>query len=104
MKGDTSIVKEPTSALGAEFGPVSQKELAKLQINEGVKVVNLTKGKLKEAGVKEGFIITEINKIPVGSEEDVNRVYMRSDNKKPILVEGFYPDKGYAYYVIKPQA
>ena len=103
MKGDTSIVRVPTSALGAKFGPVSQKELAKLQINEGVKVVSLTKGKLKEAGVKEGFIITEINKIPVGSEEDVDRVYMRSDNKKPILVEGFYPDKGYAYYVIKPE-
>lgn len=104
MKGDTSIVKAPTSALGAEFGPVSQKELAKLQIDEGVKVVSLTKGKLKDAGVQEGFIITEINKIPVGSKEEVNRVYMRSDNKKPILVEGFYPDKGYAYYVIKPEA
>ena len=104
MKGDTSIVRVPTSALGAKFGPVSQKELAKLQIDGGVKVVSLSKGKLKEAGVKEGFIITEINKIPVGSEEDVDRVYMRSDNKKPILVEGFYPDKGYAYYVIKPEA
>ena len=103
MKGDTSIVKVPTSVLGAEFGPVSQKELAKLKINEGVKVVSITKGKLRDAGVKEGFIITEINKISVGSKEDVDRVYMRSDNKKPILVEGFYPDKGYAYYVIKPE-
>ena len=36
MKGDTSIVKEPTSALGAEFGPVSDKDKAKLQIDEGV--------------------------------------------------------------------
>ncbi|HKI90244.1 MAG TPA: Do family serine endopeptidase [Draconibacterium sp.] len=104
MKGDTSIVKEPTSALGAEFGPVSEKDMAKLKIDEGVQVVKLSKGKLKEAGVKEGFIITEINKIPVSSKEDVDRVYMRSDDKKPILVEGFYPDKGYAYYVIKPEA
>ena len=104
MKGDTSIVKEPTSELGAEFGPVSEKVMAKLQINSGVEVVKLSKGKLKDAGVKEGFIITEINKIPVASKEDVDRVYMRSDNKKPILVEGFYPDKGYAYYVLKPEA
>jgi Do/DeqQ family serine protease len=104
MKGDTSIVKVPASALGAEFGPVSEKDMAKLKIDEGVQVVKLSNGKLKEAGVKEGFIITEINKIPVGSKEDVTRIYMRSDNKKPILVEGFYPDKGYAYYVIKPEA
>lgn len=104
MKGDTSIIKEPTSELGAEFGPVSEKDMTKLQIDSGVEVVKLSKGKLKDAGVKEGFIITEINKIPVTSKEDVDRVYMRSDNKKPILVEGFYPDKGYAYYVIKPEA
>ncbi len=104
MKGNTSIVKEPTSELGAEFGPISDNVLGKLQINEGVQVTKLSKGKLKDAGVKEGFIITEINKVPVSSKEDVNRVYMRSDDKKPILVEGFYPDGEYAYYVIKPTA
>ncbi len=103
MKGDTSIVKEPTSELGAEFGPVSEKNMDELRIDGGVQVVKLSKGKLKDAGVKEGFIITEINKIQVYSKEDVNRVYMRSDNRKPILVEGFYPDEGYAYYVIKPE-
>jgi hypothetical protein len=40
--------------------------------------------------------------MPVSSEEDVDRIYMRSDNKKPLLIEGFYPDGGYAYYVLKP--
>lgn len=103
MKGDTSIVKVPSSALGAEFGPVSEKDRANLRINDGVQVTKLNNGKLKDTGMKTGFIITEINKIPVSSQEDVERVYMRSDSKKPILVEGYYPDKGYAYYVIKPE-
>ncbi len=103
MKGDTSIIKEPTAELGAEFGPVPEKDREKLQVNAGVQVTKLSKGKLKEAGLKEGFIITEINKMPVSSEADVDRIYMRSDNKKPILIEGFYPDGGYAYYVMKPQ-
>ncbi|MEZ5104075.1 MAG: Do family serine endopeptidase [Draconibacterium sp.] len=103
MKGNTSIVMEPTAELGAEFGPVPEKEMDKLQINAGVQVTKLSKGKLKEAGLKEGFIITEINKMPVASEDDVDRVYMRSDNKKPILIEGFYPGGAYAYYVIKPE-
>lgn len=103
MKGNMSIVKEPSSALGAEFGPVSESDRAKLRINEGVQVTKLFDGKLKDSGMKTGFIITEINKISVSSKEDIERVYMRSDSKKPILVEGFYPDKGYAYYVLKPE-
>ena len=104
MKGDTSIVKQASSALGAEFGPLSDKDRAKLGIDEGVQVIALSKGKLKDSGIKTGFIITEINKTAVSSKEDIERVYMRSDSKKPILIEGVYPEEGYAYYVIKPEA
>ena len=103
MKGDTSIVKEPIAELGAEFGPVPEIDKEKLQIDQGVQVIKLSKGKLKEAGLKEGFIITEINKMPVSSKEDVARMYMRSDDKKPMLIEGLYPNGEYAYYVTKPQ-
>ncbi len=103
MKGNTSIVKEPVSELGAEFGPVPEKDMEKLKIDDGVQVTKLSKGKLKDAGIKEGFIITEINKIAVSGKEDLERVYMRSDNNKPILIEGFYPSGEYAYYVIKPE-
>ena len=102
MKGNTSIVKEPIAELGAEFGPVAEKDMEKLKIEEGVQVTKLSKGKLKDAGIKDGFIITEINKTAVSSKEDVERVYMRSDNNKPILIEGYYPGGEYAYYVIKP--
>jgi predicted metalloprotease with PDZ domain len=49
MKGDTSIVKEPISVLGAEFGPIPDKEKEKLQIDEGVKVLSLSSGKFKES-------------------------------------------------------
>lgn len=103
IKGDTSIIKELTAELGADFGPVPEKDMEKLQIAHGVQVTKLSKGKLKEAGLKEGFIITEINKMPVSSKEDVDRIYMRADNKKPMLIEGFYPNGGYAYYVMKPE-
>jgi serine protease Do len=103
MKGNTSIVKEPISELGASFGPVSDEVMERLKIDEGVQVVKLSKGKLKDAGVKEGFIITEINKNSVSAKEDVERLYMRSEDNKPILLEGLYPDGQYAYYVIKPE-
>ncbi len=103
MKGDTSIVKEPMSVLGAEFAPLSDKEKAKLQIDEGVKVEKLTDGKLKDAGVKTGFIITDINKVAVNSKNDIESAFMHTNSKEPMLIEGVYPDGKYAYYVIKPE-
>jgi S1-C subfamily serine protease len=103
MKGDTSIMKEPLSLLGAEFGPIPEKEKAKLQINEGVQITKLSKGKLKDAGIKDGFIITDINKVAVASKDDIKSVFMHTNSKEPILVEGEYPDGKYAYYILKPQ-
>lgn len=101
-KGDTSIVREPTSTLGAEFGPISDRDKSRLQIDEGVQVTNLSAGKLKDAGVKVGFIITDINKTSVSSKEDVERAFSKASSKKPILIEGVYPNGEWSYYVIKP--
>lgn len=102
MKGDTSIVKEPMSVLGAEFSPVTDKEKAKLQIDEGVQVTKIDDGKLKDAGIKTGFIITDINKIAVASKDDIETIFMKTNSKEPMLVEGEYPDGKYAYYILKP--
>ena len=100
-KGDMSIVKESFSVLGAEFAPISKKDKERLKIDEGIQVVNLSNGKLKLAGVKIGFIITDINKSSVSSVEDIKRVLSQSSNKKPILVEGVYPGGEGTYYVFK---
>jgi len=100
-KGDTSIVKESFSVLGAEFAPITEKDKERLKIDKGIQVKNLSNGKLKEAGVKLGFIITDINKSSVSSVEDVKRVLSQSSNKKPILVEGVYPGGEWTYYVFK---
>ena len=102
MKGDMSIVKEQVSVLGAEFSPLSEKDKARLQIDEGVQVTNLTNGKLKDVGIKIGFIITDVNKTSVSSKEDIDRAFMQSNSKKPILIEGVYPNGEYSYYILKP--
>ena len=100
-KGDTSIVKESFSVLGAEFAAITEKDKERLKIDEGMQVINLSNGKLKEAGVKIGFIITDINKSSVSSVEDIKRVLSQSSNRKPILVEGLYPNGDWTYYVFK---
>jgi serine protease Do len=102
MKGDTSIMKEQASTLGAEFGPVSQRDMERLQLDGGVQVTDLKDGKLKDAGVKIGFIITDINKMAISSKEDVDRAINSASSKKPILIEGVYPNGEWSYYVLKP--
>ena len=100
-KGDTSIVKESFSVLGAEFSPITEKDKERLRIEEGIQVTNLTSGKLMEAGVKIGFIITDINKTSISNVDDIKRVLPLSGNNKPILVEGVYPNGEWTYYVFK---
>jgi len=99
MKGDTSIVKESFSALGVEFGEISNKDKERLNIDQGVQVLKIMTGKFKNAGVRAGFIITDVNKISVGNVEDIKRIISQSSDKKPILIEGVYPDGKWAYYV-----
>jgi len=106
LKGDTSVTVGPKiemSSLGAEFGPVSSRDKQRLQINDGVQVTNITKGKLKDAGIRKGFIITDINKLPVSSSDDVDDIISKSSSKKPVLIEGVYPNGEWTYYIIKPE-
>ena len=99
-KGNTSIVKqEDLSTLGAEFGEISQKDKDRLNIDQGVQVLKITSGKFKNAGVRVGFIITDVNKSSVGNVEDIKRIISQTNSKKPVLIEGVYPDGKWAYYV-----
>jgi Do/DeqQ family serine protease len=98
-KGNTSIVKESFSLLGAEFGDISNKDRERLNIEQGVQILKITSGKLKNVGVRAGFIITDVNKISVGSVEDIKRIISQSSDNKPVLIEGVYPDGKWTYYV-----
>ena len=53
-----------TSALGASFIELTDKERKELGIAYGVKVKTLEPGKLKNAGIVEGDVITGINQKP----------------------------------------
>jgi Do/DeqQ family serine protease len=98
-KGNTSVVKETFSMLGAEFGDISDKDRDRLNIEQGVQVIKITSGKMKNAGVRVGFIITDVNKTSVGNVEDIKRIIAMTSDKKPVLIEGVYPDGKWAYYV-----
>lgn len=100
LEGGTGMVKKPgpVSALGATFEALTPAEKRNLGINNGVKVVNVNSGKFRSNGVKEGFVITQINNRNVNSPEDVRRIVEEADGG--IYIEGIYPDGHIAYYSI----
>lgn len=92
----SEVIKRSMSALGADFEEMTNDELAKLRINNGVKIKKLMAGKLLQVGIKEGFIITSIDKKKVSSTSDITNLL---ENKTgTVLIEGFYPNGARAYY------
>lgn len=95
--GDTQIVRDNISVLGAEFESVSDNVKRELNIGYGIIIKSLKNGKLKDAGLKKGFIITNVNKKPIYEVSDFKREI--GNARGGILVEGVYPNGESAYYV-----
>ena len=95
--GDTGIVRESNDLYGSQFETVSAREKERLQIDRGIKVTRVGTGKLKDAGLVEGFIITDVNKKPVYDVDGLRRIVANA--RGGILVEGLLPDGSPAYFV-----
>jgi serine protease Do len=95
--GDTAIIRTGNQVLGSEMETVTDQDKQRLRINRGLKVAKIGNGKLKEAGVTEGFIITDVNKRPVNEVNEFRRII--SGARGGILIEGVYPNGETAYYV-----
>lgn len=97
--GDTEIVKgdNPDDIFGAKFVVVSDRDKEELGIRYGIKITELGNGKFKDAGIKKGFIITQVNKNAVSEVNELKRIIKNS--RGGILVEGIYPNGEVAYYV-----
>ena len=94
--GDTQIVRDNIIILGAELAEISEVDKRNLDIEYGLKIKNLNKGKLKDVGLKEGFIITDVNKKPMHEVNDIKREI--GDARGGIFIEGVYPNGELAYF------
>ncbi len=100
MKGGLGVVNsdESLSKLGAKFKEVTDKQKAYLGISYGIQVTELSNGKFKEQGIKEGFIILRVNRTPIKTVDDLKRVIDFASGG--VLFEGVYPNGVVAYYAI----
>ena len=104
-QGNTKMTKQSdVMSLGCAFTELSKEDKEDLAISKGLKVVGIKAGKFKNAGIRDGFIITDINNIPVDSRDDVENIYnqiMRSsESDKVMFITGFYPTGKKVYYAV----
>lgn len=104
-QGTTQITKKGDfTSLGCAFMALSAETRKHLGISSGVQVSGLKAGLLKEQGVKDGFVITEINGESVSSAADVEAIYnaiMKSDEPdKVMFISGLYPTGKKYYYAV----
>ncbi|PID87820.1 MAG: deoxyribonuclease HsdR [Bacteroidia bacterium] len=95
--GTTDVInKSMNDVLGASFSEVPKEILKKMEIKEGVQVVDLERGKLLGAGVREGFIITHVNRKSVNNPQELEKIL--KDTHGGVYLEGIYPTGEVAYY------
>ena len=96
------IIKKPEvfrtsiNSLGAVFEELSADESNKYKIQGGVKISKLDQGKLAGAGIKEGFIITSVDKKKVTTIKNIQTLLEHKSGG--VLIEGLYPNGMRAYY------
>lgn len=107
-QGSTQLTKKSEFAdMGCAFMKVTDETKKKLGISSGVSVKGIKNGPFKDAGVKDGFVITEINGQNVNTVEDVERIYnqiMKNDDEdKVMFLTGLYPSGRKYYYAVNLQ-
>lgn len=103
LNASTEITKRAAAKAvtfdGATFEPVSKQEMNKLGIDGGAKISGVRNSKFRETGIKDGFIITRIDKYPVNEPADVEK-HLKNFEGGVVYIEGVYPDGLKAYYPI----
>jgi len=99
-QGNTKVVKNADlDILGGQFKPVSESVKQEMGISGGLQVIKISGGKLKEAGVPQGFIITKVNDKSIKTVDDLQKIVKEtSTSKEPVLwIQGLYTTgrKGY---------
>ncbi|MCI9607409.1 MAG: Do family serine endopeptidase [Muribaculaceae bacterium] len=104
-QGSTGLVQAANIMnLGCAFKKLSDDTKKELKVSYGVQVTGIKDGKFKDAGIKDGFVILDINNARVNSAEDVEKVYnsiMKTDEyDKVMFITGIYPTGRKMYYAV----
>ena len=105
-QGTTKVVqKADLDVLGGQFRAITDAQKQQLGIQYGLQVLKVNGGKLKDAGVPQGFIIQRVNDQPMKTIDDLQQaVKAASTSKEPVLyIQGVYSSGKKAYYAVALQ-
>ena len=102
FNGTTKLIRkedlEFVTVLGGRFEPLSEKEKNSYRLPYGVRVTQLQKGKLRQQGVPEGFIITKINGRAIKTTEDINAAVKDLKEGEGVMLQGYFPNGRPGYF------
>ena len=100
--GNVDVVKKGDSFYNAEFGlmlqPINQNDMSRLNIKNGLKIVEIRQGRFMNSGVPVDFVITTVNGYAVNSKTELENA-LKSRSRRT-SIEGVYPNgmMGSFYY------
>lgn len=105
-QGSTEVTKggDTAEVLGVAFKVLSDTQKKELNVSYGIEVTGVTNGKLRDAGIKKGFIIMIVNNQKISSVDDieklVDKILKGSSEEQGLFIKGFYPNGRTRYYAI----
>ena len=99
-KGTEFLTKgkiEVIDLLGVDFTELTSEEKSQLKIDHGIKVTKIRDGRIRKyTDMREGFVVTKIDKNPVNTTDDV--VNILQNKTGGVMIEGIYSDYPGTYY------
>lgn len=106
-QGSTTVVKgsaDSAEVLGAAFKALSDKQKQQMGVSYGIEVTGLLNGKLKNAGIKKGFVIMIANDQKITKPEQleglVDKLLKGGSGDQYLVIKGFEPNGRTKVYAI----
>ena len=101
--GNVNIIKNGDAFYNSEFGlmlqPVNQNEMSRLNIKNGLKIVEIRQGRFMNSGVPVDFVITKVNGYAVNNKSELENA-LKNTRSRRTTIEGVFPNgmTGSFYY------
>ena len=102
-QGNTKVVKDADmDILGAAFRELSQDMRRQYRLNSGIEVTGVTNGKMKDAGIRKGFIILKVNGQSVKTVEQMEEIVKSASRstEQVLFISGIFPSGRRANYAV----
>ena len=93
--GNVDVVRNGDSFFCSDLGlmlqPINQNDMSRLNIKNGLKIVEIRQGRFMGSGVPEGFVITKVNGSPVNNKTDLDDA-LKNNRSRRTTIDGVSPN------------